>query len=240
MQNDPHMPTLPLDPIIHKDLPQIIHACLNNDLELVKSCLGRGDSVYASHEYHPSAAATASAEGHVEILRLLLENGYDPNHKEGDFGERLLHHITDSPRNIEQAKLLLDFGADPNVQNKYGDTPVQAAASSGNLEYLELLLAAGADAAYVAPDGQDALYAALMGGNIECIERLMLLGGDINAQDHRGKTVLSHNAMVGDDVEMVKWLLAHGADKSIPDDGDRTPLEWARRNGHTEIVKLLE
>lgn len=234
------MPTLPLDPVIHKDLPQIIHACLENNVEAVRQCLDRGDSVYTAHEYHPSVAATASAEGYVEILKLLLEHGYDANHVEGAFGERLLHHITDSPRLMEQARLLLDFGADPNAKNKYSATPIQCAASSGNLEYMELLLAAGADPANVSIHGRDAFYDALLNGNLECIERLMSLGGDINAQDNRGKTVLSRYAMAAGDIEMIKWLLAHGADKSIPDDGDYTPLDWARENGHTEIVKLLE
>lgn len=234
------MPTLPLDPVIHKALPQIIHACLENNVEGVRQCLDGGDSVYTAHEYHPSVAATASAEGYVEILKLLLEHGYDANHVEGGFGERLLHHITDSPRLMEQARLLLDFGADPNAKNKYGATPIQCAASSGNLEYLELLLKEGADPEYVSPKGRNALYSALMGGNMECIERLMSLGGDINAQDDRGKTVLSRYAMAGGDIKMIKWLLEHGADKSIPDENGDTPLDWARENGHAEIVKLLE
>lgn len=234
------MPTLPLDPVIHKDLPQIIHACLNNDVEGVRDCLARGDSVYTAHEYHPSVAATASAEGYVEILKLLLEHGYDPNHVEGDFGERLLHHITDSPRLMEQARLLLDFGADSNARNEHGSTPLQSAAGRGNLEYLKLLLTAGADPAHTSPDGRDAFYAAVVSSRFECAEFLLKLGGDVNMQDHRGRTALSRIAMGGRGVEMLKWLLAHGADKSIPDDGDRTPLEWARRNGHAEIVKLLE
>lgn len=234
------MPTLPLDPVIHKDLPQIIHACLENNVEGVRQCLDRSDSVYTAHEYHPSVAATASAEGYVEILRLLLEHGYDANHVEGAFGERLLHHITDSPRLMEQARLLLDFGADPNAKNKYGDTPIQCAASSGNLEYLNLLLAAGADPAYVSPDGQDAFYSAVISSRFECAERLLELGGDVNAQDDRGKTALSRIAMGGRGVDMLKWLLAHGADKSIPDENGDTPLDWARENGHAEIVKLLE
>lgn len=241
MQNDLiPMPSLPLNPVIHKDLPQIIHACLNNDINEVQKCLNNGDSVYTAHEYHPSVAATASAEGYVEILTLLLQHGYDPNHEEGVFGQRLLHHITDAPRLIEQAKLLLAHGADPNIQDKYGSTPIQCAASSGNLEYLDLLLAAGADPAFVSPDGQDAFYSAVVSSRRECAERLLALGGDVNAQDDRGKTALCRIAMGGRGLDMAKWLLDHGADKTIADDGDRTPLEWARRNGHTEIVKLLE
>ncbi|HEY1052447.1 MAG TPA: ankyrin repeat domain-containing protein [Prosthecobacter sp.] len=173
-------------------------------------------------------------------MKLLLEFGYDPNRPFGEFGQRPLHRIGSAPNCMEMAHLLLANGADPNIQDKYGSTPIQCAASSGNLEYLNLLLAAGADPAYVSPDGQDALYAALLEGNLECIERLMSLGGDINAQDDRGKTVLSRYAMAGGDIKMIKWLLEHGADKSIPDENGDTPLDWARENGHAEIVKLLE
>jgi hypothetical protein len=41
-------------------------------------------------------------------------------------------------------------------------------------------------------------------------------------------------------VGMVKFLLRHGAPKSLPDDPEwATPLAWATRRGHDEIAKLL-
>jgi ankyrin repeat protein len=39
---------------------------------------------------------------------------------------------------------------------------------------------------------------------------------------------------------MVKFLLRHGAPKSLPDDPEwATPLAWAIKRGHDEIARLL-
>jgi ankyrin repeat protein len=41
-------------------------------------------------------------------------------------------------------------------------------------------------------------------------------------------------------LEMVKFLLRHGAPKSLPDDPEwATPLAWATKRGHDEIARLL-
>lgn len=234
------MSLLSLDPVLHKDLPPVLRSCHHNDIEGVRDYLQKGGDVYIEHEYHSGMMSVAITGGFPEIMQLLLEHGYDPNRPFGEFGQRPLHRIGSAPRCMEMARLLLAHGADPNIQDKYGSTPIQCAASSGNLEYLDLLLAAGADPAFVSPDGQDAFYSAVVSSRRECAERLLALGGDVNAQDDRGKTALCRIAMGGRGLDMAKWLLDHGADKTIADDGDRTPLEWARRNGHTEIVKLLE
>lgn len=229
-----------LDPKLHRDIHPVLRSCHQNDIEGVRDYLQKGGDAYVEHEHHSGLMSTVVTGGFPEIMKLLLEYGYDPNRPFGEFGQRPLHRIGSVPNCMEMARLLLGHGADPNIQDKYGSTPIQCAASSGNLEYLELLLAAGADPAYVSPDGQDAFYAAVVSSRRECAEFLLKLGGDVNMQDDRGRTALSRIAMGGRGVEMIKWLLAHGADKSIPDENGDTALDWARENGHAEIVKLLE
>ena len=40
--------------------------------------------------------------------------------------------------------------------------------------------------------------------------------------------------------DMVAWLLSRGANPELPEDERwARPVEWARRRGHSEIVKLL-
>ena len=234
------MNTVAFDHDLYPDVHPIFVACYEGNLASVRQFLNEGIDVNIKYEFHPSLASTAISMGYPDVLGVLIERGLDVNAALGNFGQRPLHHIASRSNSVEMAHLLLAHGADPNIQDKYGATPIQCAASSGNLEYLELLLAAGADPAYVSPDGQDAFYAAVISSRFECAERLLGLGGDVNTQDHRGKTALCRIAMGGRGVEMAKWLLAHGADKSIPDNSGDTPLDWARENGRTAIVKLLE
>jgi ankyrin repeat protein len=41
-------------------------------------------------------------------------------------------------------------------------------------------------------------------------------------------------------VDVVRLLLAHGAEPSVPDLTGETPLQWARRHDAADIVTVLE
>ena len=65
-------------------------------------------------------------------------------------------------------------------------------------------------------------------------------GADLTARDeHLRSTPLAWAAKFGQ-LEMVKFLLRHGAPKSLPDDPEwATPLAWATKRRHDEIARLL-
>lgn len=65
-------------------------------------------------------------------------------------------HSAVAGRHAAVVRRLLVAGADPNVQQQGGWTPLMAAARHGDLEILELLLEAGADPATRADDGTTA------------------------------------------------------------------------------------
>lgn len=75
------------------------------------------------------------------VVRLLLEHGANPNVGDGSRGDTPLHVACfDGAR--EAVSLLLDSGADINVQNDHGYTPLHCARTP---EMTELLLSRGAD-----------------------------------------------------------------------------------------------
>lgn len=61
-------------------------------------------------------------------VRLLLENGADPN-AVGDMGETPLH-VAVSGGDVEIVGRLLEFGADASVRCEFGDTPTERSAQS--------------------------------------------------------------------------------------------------------------
>jgi uncharacterized protein len=67
---------------------------------------------------------------------------------------------------------LLDAGADPNVRQRHGWTPLQGAAEHGDVETVDRLLSAGADPGATNDDGVAAADLARSGGHTDLAERL--------------------------------------------------------------------
>jgi len=134
--------------------------------------------------------------GPIDSVVLLLRhgakvNGWDVN-KDGD---PLLTVVL--MNNIDAARLLLAHGADPNVRDDVGYSPLRWCAYKGYLEMARLLLLCGAT------------------------KMIDDWGGD-SAMTALGLAVRGLN------VDMVKLLLAYGADPQKPDIDDCTPLDCLR------------
>ncbi len=85
----------------------------------------------------------------------------------------------------------------------------------------------------------ESLEMLLSGDNVEKVKLLIDSGAEVNAVDTgEGFTPLMHAAAEGQ-VEVVHVLLKHKANTAVRDvDGD-TAQDFATRNGHSEVVKLL-
>jgi uncharacterized protein len=130
----------------------------------------------------------------LEVVRLLLEAGADPNLVFGRVGDEVapLHvAVMASP---EVVRLLLEAGADPNVASCGGyfsavSTPLETAEFAGESEIAELLRGAGAAdpsksgaELAVARYAADApLHAAVWQGDFAAVDRLLAAGSDPNA-----------------------------------------------------------
>lgn len=89
-------------------------------------------------------------------LSYMFDQGADPNAKNG-IDEYLLYVATGNRGGPDVTHVLLDRGADPNVINKTGRTPLHNAASWCTVDSVQLLLDAGADPYIVDDEGRTAL-----------------------------------------------------------------------------------
>jgi hypothetical protein len=175
----------------------------------------------------------------VEIVRLLLGTGVDPDLPLGPSRERpIFVAVKTGDRSVVQ--LLLHSGAEVNAPpaDHNGRTALQAAAQQGNLELVRLLLDCHADVngPPSATRGITALQGAAIIGVMSVVRVLLEKGADVNAASSRyqGRTAVEGAAEHGR-LDIVQLLLNVGGDVE-----DSRAQEFARSEGHDGVVALLE
>ncbi|EFY84200.1 Pfs, NACHT and Ankyrin domain protein [Metarhizium acridum CQMa 102] len=177
--------------------------------------------------------------GVTSMVELLLKRGARVNNSGGV--STPLHEAV-HVGHVEVTELLLDNGAELDVEDKNGRTPLSIAAAKGKTTLLQLLLRRGAGVNFKAKcNGLAPLHRAAEKGNVTTTELLCARGGDINIRDELGQTSL-HKAVEYEKNTVVKLLCARGADVNIRDSAGQTPLHkvaWFPSNRQTDIAKLL-
>ena len=133
----------------------------------------------------------------------------------------------------EVVRVLLEYGADPNIVDRHGYTPLKWASQGGYVDVVLLLLEHGAGIKVYGP--LSALHSASMGGNVAVIRVLLENGADVNAGGDNGETPLH----VADNGEVTRVLLECGAHLDARDDTDGTPLHRTTSFGKVEAARVL-
>ena len=137
-------------------------------------------------------------------------------------------------------KTLLKYGADPNIQDGQGSSPLHHAS---NVACISLLVEFGANIDASNSFGHTPLHLVCRGsGSIVLLKRLIGAGVDINAVDHDNETALL-NATYNRHPACALHLLENGADMNIANGPYRTgnaPVHMAiMQNMHPVLDQLL-
>jgi ankyrin repeat protein len=243
-------------------LTPLVFAAREGRLDTAKVLVEAGADVNQTTEYGWTPLLVATNNRNYKLGAYLLEKGANPNIANKG-GWTPLYLATDN-RNIEGGdypvpkpdmdhleyiKLLLDKGADPNMQVKEntlsrtiftmqwffepGATPFVRAAQSSDTVLMKLLLEHGADPKIATDFGDTALTVA--GGvgwvegvtyersqkeNLEAVRMLLDLGLDPNAANHDGRTALMGAAHKGRN-DVIQLLVDRGAKIDARDHGSR-------------------
>jgi N-acyl-D-amino-acid deacylase len=139
---------------------------------------------------------------------------------------------------LQELAALLDSGLDPNSETERGTTLLMLAAP--NAEKVRLLLARGAHVKTRSPSGADALtIATAYRGAAEAVRALLDAGAEITTPHGiRARNSPLVSASMTGDLEIVRLLLAHGADPSASSPSN-TPLAAAVTFGYPDVVREL-
>ena len=133
-----------------------------------------------------------------KVLSLLLLGGAEVNKQTMDRGKTPLHVAASVGRNPEAVEVLLDMGADPNVADHCGWTPLHLAILFCPSTIVEMLLNKGAETHHLAQTlgkfypGGTALHMATKRGLKDKVRLLIDAGAEINIRDQNGKTPLAY------------------------------------------------
>uniref|UniRef100_A0A673FHI9 Kinase D-interacting substrate 220a n=1 Tax=Sinocyclocheilus rhinocerous TaxID=307959 RepID=A0A673FHI9_9TELE len=174
-----------------------------------------------------SALMWAAYKGRVEVARLLLEKGANPNIT----GQYSVYPIiwAAGRGHAEIVQLLLQHGAKVSCSDKYGTTPLIWTARKGHYDCVMHLLENGANVDQEGVNSMTALIVAVRGGFTEAVKELLKRNPNMNMTDKDGNTAVMIAAIEGY-TEIFQDLLDAGTSVNIPD---------RVGGGHVEIVRAL-
>eukprot|EP00042_Codosiga_hollandica_P035345 m.261520 g.261520 ORF g.261520 m.261520 type:complete len:387 (+) comp54610_c0_seq11:92-1252(+) len=193
---------------------------------LCKLLIWRGVDINSMYERPGLPPATplylAAAEGHLVLVRLLIQAGANVNLSNPN-GLTPLHEAAwrgDS----EIARELLAAGASPLTMSQFGTTPLHDAVLGNHMEIIALLIKHGANVNAADSCGNTALLRACEAGSIETIAYLLNNGADTNLGNVFGDTPL-HRAVGTGHMTVTRLLLIAGARLDAKDNRSLMPIE---------------
>jgi ankyrin repeat protein len=227
-------------------LSALIIAAREGHVESVRALIAAGTAVNQRSGDQTSPLLAAVQNGFYDVAALLLDNNADPNLANAK-GWTPLYMVVKN-RNIETGtvplpndigelefiELILDRGADPNLQIK-GDTEVHS----------------GFKAVWLEEEGATPFFRAAIAGDMAVLKILMAHGADPSIRTSRGATPLMAAAGVGwtdgfskeyseaQTVEVMRMLIDMGADVNAADERRITALHGAAHKAATGAIKLL-
>jgi len=183
-----------------------------------------------------------------EIVLALLKKGANVNAKIDKNGA--LWHKGDTPLilssmrgDLDVVKILIEYGADVNAKNDYGESPIMAACWMDEIDIVKYLLEKQADINLKTKGAENALLYCMKSDKekLELVRLILDKGLDVNSKNDRGFTPLMYSCIFGN-YQTVKLLLERGAKINEQESYKRrTALMLACRalRNQRETVQLL-
>jgi len=260
-------PPQPGDPPYFPGIP-LTEAVESNSTAAAKLLIDAGANLFPEQVYDGgdnksiSLLHEAAKLDNVDILRLLLDNGYSVDDcfnidyyvyrgvgsmQPREDNDTALAFAADTG-SANAAEFLVGMGANVNAHNNRGWTPLHFAAQNGHNDVATILIEAGADLELRAmfyhswdyeckPCNSTALQIAISKGHDEVVGSLVAAGADVEVKDLFD--ALPPQEVDHETPDILRYLLSSGASPDVLDESGDTLLMYAAWNGYRESFRIL-
>ena len=204
-------------------------------LLVISSALAFSQNMGALHD-------AVENQNYLELEKVINSENIDLNVM--DFQARTALMMATEMNDPIAAELLIMAGADVNIKRNNQDSPYLLAGAEGYNEILIMTLENGAKIEDTNRYGGTAIIPAAEKGHLDTVNILLDYGINPNHINNLGWTALMEAVLLGNGspiyVEIIRALIARGADPNIPDNKGIRALQYAQERGFSEIVNLLE
>ena len=138
-------------------------------------------------------------------------------------------------------KILINKGADPNIQCSMGETPLYQAVDMGKLDHVKLLINSGANPNIVQDDGLAPLHAAVIRQNLLIVKFLLINGGDPNIKTKIYNQTPVHLAIKNNVDPMILLLLVQFNGSLLDRDKfDKRPIDYINSKEMKDAIEKLK
>ncbi len=184
---------------------ELIQAASRNDIKQLEALLKSGVNPNAVvDEAGENALMHAVLLGSVEMTRLLLEAGADPNLKGRGFTPLGMAALQGRAQIVRQ---LLKAGADVDRKSSDGNTPITAASVMHRTDVIRALLPYHPDVSIWNREGRVSLGIAVQEGSMDIVTMMLDAGVDPNVMDRNGNRPLFWS---GDHHDIALLLVSRG------------------------------
>ena len=204
--------------------------------------------------YYGTALMMASAEGHKEIVEMLLNQNAKVNAEGGEYGTALIAAVVEGRERI--IEMLLKQNANVNVESVLFGTALIAAACEGRERIVEMLLNQKANVNAEGGDYGTALIAAAVDGSEKILEMLLNQNADVNAKyEHYGTALIAaaehghkvehegmsygNNTVSSGHQKVIEILLKRSPDIDFEGEMYRSAIEKALCHNCIELAEML-
>lgn len=188
----------------------LLRAARNGDADAAAIALREGADIETRDANRRTPLLLAATADHADVARLLVDLGADPDALDGRHDSAWL--VTGVTGSVRMAKIIATAKPDYGLLNRFGGRSLIPASERGHADYVSWV-----------------------------VEHAPMKVDHVN---DLGWTALLEAVILGEGSKrwqrIVRTLLDAGADASIADKDGVTPLQHARKRGHTEIVRIIQ